>query len=181
MICEPFLVFQSHFRIIKCVFGLHRSISVRLGLPVVCLPPERETVSSGGRAERSWKLGINPTKTSKSLKNLKMKIIWPQIREFCACIFYRLSHCVLRRFWQKCATLCPLSFCRKGLAGLRRGPYGVATGLPLSPDGAAVATPGGPPDSAAAFFWRKTETERENDGVFPVPPFLFCDFSEALF
>ena len=98
---------------------------------------------------------IIPTKASKSLKNSKMKIIWPQIREFCACIFYRLSHCALRRFRSKCATFCPLSFCRKGLAGLRRGPYGVATGLPLSPDGAAVATPGGPPGSAAAFFLEK--------------------------
>ena len=78
-----------------------------------------------------------------------MKIIWPQIREFCACIFYRLSYSVLRLSWSKCATFCPLSFCRKGLTGLRRGSRGVATRPPPSCESGPAVEPGGPPGSAA--------------------------------
>ncbi len=78
-----------------------------------------------------------------------MKIFWPQIREFCACIFYRLSHSVLGGKWWKCAAFCPLSFCRKGLTGSWRGPRGVATRPPPSCESGPAVEPGGSPGSAA--------------------------------
>ena len=81
-----------------------------------------------------------------------MKIIWPQIREFCACIFYCLTDSALRQSERKCATFCPLSFCRKGLTASRQGPYGIATRPPSSLNGGPVATPGGPPWSATDGF-----------------------------
>ena len=77
MICEPFLVFQKHFRVIKCVFGRRRDVFVCGGLWVECLPPERETVASGCGSERSEKFRINPTKASKSSRFSEIKILWP--------------------------------------------------------------------------------------------------------
>ena len=86
---------------------------------------------------------INRTKDFKSLKNSKIKIIWSQIREFCACIFYALSISVLSRNWWKCAIKLARKSCRKAPVALQRGPYGIATGTPLQRNGAAFATPGG--------------------------------------
>ena len=83
------------------------------------------------------------------MKNSKIKIPRPQIREFCACIFYRLSHSVLGGKRQKCAAFCPLSFCRKSLTGSWRGPRGVATRPPPSCESGPAVEPGGPPGSAA--------------------------------
>jgi len=37
-----------------------------------------------------------------------------------------------------------LRFCRKGLPGVQRRPYGIATTAPLQDESGSVATPGGP-------------------------------------
>ena len=93
------------------------------------------------------------TNASKSLQYSETKIQRPQIREFCACIFYRLSHSMLRQNRQKCATFCPLSFCRKGLTALQRGYRCIAAVAPLPCNGSPVVGSGGPRWSAAECFW----------------------------
>ena len=65
------------------------------------------------------------------MKNLKMEIFWPQIREFCACIFYCLSYSVLQRKRWKCAIKSRPKSCRKGLTALQRGARCMTAG-PLS-------------------------------------------------
>ena len=64
--------------------------------------------------------------------------------------------------------------CGGALVGRRRRPRRDAKAAPLQSREALTARP-------PADFWRKTAAERQNGGAFSVPPFLFCDFPEALF
>ena len=50
----------------------------------------------------------------------------------------------------------PRRACRKGLTGLRGGPYGIATGPPLHHKSAPVVTPGGPYCTETVAFQDKS-------------------------
>ena len=81
-----------------------------------------------------------------------MKILWPQIREFCVCIFYCLDDKELRQKTPECASFRSLPFCRKALTALQRGCRCIAAVAPLERESGPVAGSGGPRWSAAVGF-----------------------------
>ena len=80
-----------------------------------------------------------------------------------------LLSAVYERRHSRCFPMEPEKSCRKALPRLQRGPYGIATGGPLQPHKAAIATPGGPYGRKTGPFpdIKKIRNPRSGNAVRP--------------
>lgn len=118
------------------------------------------------------------TKGLSKLANSARQNIFPEIREFCACISNGLTVMLFRCFCGKCAVFDPavraLRRCGGALVALQRGRRCHAKAAPSQ-------TREGLLGRQIRFFGRATERKSDFNGRFPVFPFLFCDFSSVKF